>query len=341
MWEILFPETDGDDPQAQAARELNKIKERIERLATGVSLALESGDSFDPPDNAVWRAFTAADRFCLVNNNPERVRQAYARVVEKYRDTHAFALSSARAQLEVLQLVGVLDPSVKAGLSCFPPKPERRPDKGGRILLFTGHRVDDEDRVAKGKPPRFPRTKEAEQSARLAIERSVQRALNSPGGVAFGIAGGASGGDILFHEVCEQLNVPSWLYLALPPGRYKNESVQGAGDDWLDRFDRILDRLKTQSRMMSALRSDVGEPEQLPRWLQSVANYDIWQRNNLWMLNNALAFGPDRLKLIALWDGMTEGDGPGGTSHLVDSARDAGAEVDVINSKRLFGLILA
>jgi hypothetical protein len=42
--------------------------------------------------------------------------------------------------------------------------------------------------------------------------------------------------------------------------------------------------------------------------------------------------------LIALWDGEKEGDGPGGTSHLVDAARDAGAEVDIIKTTPLFGL---
>ena len=125
---------------------------------------------------------------------------------------------------------------------------------------------------------------------------------------------------------------------ALPPARYGNESVRGAGDSWLDRFDKIQDRLQARTRQLSNLRSEAAEREKLPIWLQTLPNYDIWQRSNLWMLNNALAFGPDRVTLIALWDGEKEGDGPGGTSHLVDAARDAGAEVDVIKTKPLFGL---
>jgi predicted DNA-binding transcriptional regulator AlpA len=39
------------------------------------------------------------------------------------------------------------------------------------------------------------------------------------------VAGGASGGDILFHEVCGELGVPTRLYLALPPESYVTESV--------------------------------------------------------------------------------------------------------------------
>ena len=49
-------------------------------------------------------------------------------------------------------------------------------------------------------------------------------------------AGGASGGDILFHEVCAELSVPTTLWLALPPDRYVMESVAPAGPDWVPRF---------------------------------------------------------------------------------------------------------
>jgi tetratricopeptide repeat protein len=338
VWEVVVPEAEGVEAQEQASRELNRVKDRTDKLATGVALALESGDAFDGKDNEVWRAFTAADRACLINTNSERVKQAYGRVIEKYKQTYPFAVSSARAQLELLQLVGVLEDNAKAGLSAFPPKLEQKSSERGRILLFTGHRIDDEDREAKGKPARFPRTNEAETAARDAIAASIKRAMGSPRGVAFGIAGGASGGDILFHEACEQAGIGTWLYLALPPARYKNESVRGAGDVWLDRFDKVQDRLQAKSRQLSTLRSEAVEPDKLPRWLQTLPNYDIWQRSNLWMLNNALAFGPDRVTLIALWDGEKEGDGPGGTSHLVDAARDAGAEVDIIRTKPLFGL---
>ncbi|GJD66992.1 tetratricopeptide repeat-containing protein [Methylobacterium frigidaeris] len=338
VWELSIPERDGADPRVQAELELGRIKERIDRLGTGVTLALESADAFEGPENAVWRAFTAADRTCLISNNPARVAEAFRRTIEKFREAFSFALSSAQSQLELLQLVGVLEKNVTAGLACFPAKPTQDANKRGRIVLFTGHRIDDADRTAKGKPPRFPRTTEAEEIARQAVKASIQRALASPQGIAFGLAGGASGGDILFHEVCETLAVPTWLYLALPVGRYKNESVRGAGDSWLRRFDQLQSRLETRSRCMPELRSEAGEPDKLPRWLQALPNYDIWQRNNLWMLHNALSFGPDRVTLVALWDEEAEGDGPGGTAHLVELARNAGAEVDILNSKSLFGL---
>ena len=48
-------------------------------------------------------------------------------------------------------------------------------------------------------------------------------------GVSFGIAGGANGGDILFHEVCHELGIPTHLYLAMPSGLYVTKSVRKAG----------------------------------------------------------------------------------------------------------------
>jgi hypothetical protein len=72
--------------------------------------------------------------------------------------------------------------------------------------------------------------------------------------------------------------------------------------------------------------------------LQGKAGYGIWQRNNMWMLHNALALGRDKVTLIALWDGQ-KGDGPGGTEHMVATARGRGAKVVILDTKRLFGLV--
>jgi hypothetical protein len=160
----------------------------------------------------------------------------------------------------------------------------------------------------------------------------------SPNEGAFGVAGGASGGDILFHEACAAQGIQTWLYLALPAARYKDESVRGAGDDWVRRFDKLETDLQPRCRVMSDLKSEGGRPDELPRWLQARKDYGIWQRNNLWMLYGGLAFGPGRVTLIVLWDSKSEGDGPGGTADLVKTARDLGAEVEVIDSKLLFGL---
>ena len=144
-----------------------------------------------------------------------------------------------------------------------------------------------------------------------------------------GIAGGASGGDLLFHEVCAELGIETQLYLAIPPAQYIVESVEVPGQpEWIDRFRAVESRCRT--RILS-------QGKELPRWLRGRQDYSIWQRNNLWTLHNALAYGGKNVTLIALWNGKA-GDGPGGTKDMVDQARARGAKVIVLDTNALFRL---
>lgn len=182
-----------------------------------------------------------------------------------------------------------------------------------RVLLFTGHMIDAPGR----EKPRFPSGKE--DAAQKAIRDAVE-AERSSGGVAFGIAGGASGGDILFHEICAELGIPTRLHLALPRDPYVEASVAPVGGDWVERFDRLAGRVPSQV-LAGAREDDPG----------------IWQRTNLWMLEEALAEGGERVTLIALWNGQ-EGDGPGGTGDLVERARERGARTVILDTRKLFGV---
>jgi hypothetical protein len=52
----------------------------------------------------------------------------------------------------------------------------------------------------------------------------------------------------------------------------------------------------------------------------------------------ALTWGAERITLVALWDGKTVGDAPGGTAHMVKLARDAGTiRIVPVDAKRLLG----
>jgi hypothetical protein len=182
-----------------------------------------------------------------------------------------------------------------------------------RILLFTGHRIDDPSR----KKPRFP--PDQEEVAREAIRTAIlQERTLAP--LAYGIAGGASGGDILFHEVCAELGLPTRLDLALPRDRYVLHSVQPAGAKWVERFDRLY-RQHPETRVLTETETD-----------------DVWQRANLWMLESALADEDKDLTVLALWDGEDQGDGSGGTGDLVRRARERGARTVVLETRKLFGI---
>jgi len=53
----------------------------------------------------------------------------------------------------------------------------------------------------------------------------------------------------------------------------------------------------------------LAETDEMPRWLRErKPGYGIWQRNNLWMLYNALALGGEHTTLLTLWNGEG-GDG--------------------------------
>jgi hypothetical protein len=198
-------------------------------------------------------------------------------------------------------------------------------------LLFTGHMIDKPGRAT----PRFP-----ESSAGAAAE-AIRRVLAgivggrgssglrgaAPGkgpigsggtaaaDVAFrGIAAAACGGDILFHEACRDLAIPSAIYLGIPPDAFEQTSVAFAGRDWVTRYRRLIRELPVH-----VLHSDA----------MADADARVWDEANQWMLDEALSAGGDHMTLIALWDGQA-GE-TGGAGHMVRVAKAKGADVEVID----------
>jgi hypothetical protein len=191
------------------------------------------------------------------------------------------------------------------------------------VVLFTGHRIDSSRR----KKPRFPAAQEG--VARDAIGGALEGLRGGSGGAMLGIAGGANGGDILFLEVCQELGIATEMCLALAPGDFAKASVENEDARWMKRFEKQLEMHDDAPVLASS--------ETLPQWLSFKSNYDIWQRNNLWLLSETLGLDARRRALIALWDGEA-GDGPGGTEHMVSLARERGMEVILLDTKKLFGL---
>jgi hypothetical protein len=321
VWENCF-----DSPQ-EGESELNKRKRQIERLSSAVELSIEAAKNRMErrEEKDIWVLISEADLDCLTSNRPGRVVNAYRKALA---DAPAFVADSVRAQLSLYQELGTLKENVEAALSVLPqptstlPMEKQEPGKRPlRILLFTGHMIDAPGR----KEPRFPPDKEP--IAREAIEKAIREELDKAGEIGFGIAGGACGGDILFHEICQEMQIPTRFFLALPPDQFIQASVAHGGPDWIERFHRLCERLTP--RILS-------ETTELPNWLGDKPNYTIWQRNNLWTLYNALASDGANVTLFALWDGK-KGDGPGGTEDLVEKGKERGVKVIILDSKKLFG----
>lgn len=183
-----------------------------------------------------------------------------------------------------------------------------------RVLLSVGYPID-----LPGRPgPRFPPA--AEPLAAEMIAEAVARECATAEGPLAGLAGGASGGDILFHEAAARLGVPTELCLALPPDEYRDASVADAGEAWVLRFEALCEGLPIRLLPEEAHADPPG--------------LSLWQRNNLWLLDSAFEWSAGEVVLLALWDGRS-GDDAGGTADLVDLARDRGARVRLLDGRRL------
>jgi hypothetical protein len=300
------------DDDGKAAESLKQRETLAQRLTSSLCLALEMDDLMgrrEGPADA-WAASSRADFIMMTAaNRPQRVAAEYRRALA---DADRFNLEATRRNLAIYKALAVFEPGVSAAIEVIDAlvaSSDRAGKPPSRVVLFTGHMIDAPDR-AKDKQ-RFPRTPQAEARARAMIREAVERELKGHEASFLGIAGAACGSDILFHEVCAELNAASAVYLLLPPEKYEVESVQQGGAAWVDRYRSLIAR--TTPRVLQ-------ESKDLPRWLTDKPRYGVWERNNLWMMFNALATGTRDLSLIALHNRAREADGPGGTGHLVAEA---------------------
>jgi len=62
---------------------------------------------------------------------------------------------------------------------------------------------------------------------------------------------------------------------------------------------------------------------------------DPYEQNNLWMLEAATRFGAQKVEFICLWNGQ-QGDGPGGTRHLMEEVRRRSGRVHWLDTTKLW-----
>ena len=319
---VAQPETWQDEFELEEDAELELRKQMTLRgeLAVGVKLAIRSRSvALQREEKSdVWVDISSADLALLTSGKPSLVGRAYRKALA---NAPGFARDSARRQLLRFEPLGILRENTLAALdNVGAPAPcEETPRDPPHVILFTGHRIDSAGRDQ----PRFPA--QGEQEARAMIAKALAAEKDRAGDNLLGICGCASGGDILFHEVCEELGIPSRVYLVLPEIDYIKASVADAGADWVERFRRLL--RKSRPKVLS-------DDDRLPRWLRAKPGYSIWQRSNLWMLYHALTLSAGDLTLLALWDGQ-RGDGPGGTEDMVKRAQDRGARFVHLDARKL------
>lgn len=341
---------------ADAAAELTQRRARVGQLIAALELAVESDRDrlrlqghVDP-----WFSLLESAVACIVSSQPEYVAQLYEQAMHFAPES---AEDSIRSSLEVYRELeiggGALGPDVKIG--CVGTNVERAikvlsgerkrspPSKElQRILMFVGLRLDTDSGAGSGmsKVPGFPR--QSVDAARQAIEQAIDAELKLDGKIVLGIAAGANGGDLLFHEICRERKIPTRLCLALRRPQYIGQYVAPAGRDWVEKFSavhrhlRALDESAPHSAHGAARNiREFTDSNDLPRWLQGKPYYNVGRRNNQWMLQHAITTANEmgenaEVTLLALWNEGASKEGIGGIGHVIRSAASQGIKVHAI-----------
>jgi hypothetical protein len=306
------------DNEDDAARDERLLKTEVARLAATVGLSIEGALSRVETKDDIWVSVSKADYLFLTAKHDNIAAMAYEQALPAVPPFH---VGSVRDQLELFELLDVRTERVKMCLQSFPPVVAAPPGLR-QTMVFTGHMIDAPGR----EKARFP--KAAEAKARAMIHAEVNRLLKMFPGPALGIASGASGGDIFFHEVCRELQVPTRVLLPLPENLFIEHSVSPAGAEWVARFTDLMDNHNGPNEVQVLASLPV-----LPDWMRDPPDYDIWQRTNMWLLEEAVAAGATNVMLMALWD--REIGLPGGTQDFIAAAKKRGIAATVLDAKEL------
>jgi tetratricopeptide (TPR) repeat protein len=267
-------------------------------------------------DERIWADICNADLLFLTEEKESRVRRGYRDSIPPL----PWFVGATTAQLDLFVKLGIragLAETIIADLvaSVAAPPDTSRPSS---IVIVAGHQIDEPERAQ----VRFPES--AEAAVRDSLRERLARLNQGPGGIRV-LASGASGTDIICHELCRELSVKSTICLPMPVDSYSTETFKGNLDGWRSRF------LALVGSGIDSLQ--LSNTPGLPRWLQGTTT-DEWERGNRWVLQLALSAGAPKVSLIAVWDGGPTRDGKGGTAHMVQIARAAGTvDVDVIKLK--------
>jgi hypothetical protein len=322
-WKSTFD----DDTQAETYR--RDLTQDVTALRYVVTASVDGALARLPASHAdrIWAEVSKVDVLFLTDQNEQRV-------VKRYRDTipldKPFVWDAVRGQLQLFADLGVRAGRAEKVIEeinrkfATASRPITQPIQVPlRVVVFAGHQIDRPDR----QQPRFPAARA--EHARGLIRDALAK-LVADGWETRAYASASPGGDLLFHEVCEELKVRSAVCLPMPAEEYSRQTF-GNLDDWRSRFLALCERNRDRRGAVLELSDQAGPP----RWLHGTP-VDPWERGYRWVLQIALASGAERITLLALWDGKADGEGAGSTAHMVQLARDAGKiDVKVIETTEL------
>jgi tetratricopeptide (TPR) repeat protein len=314
---------DDDDPDVEEVRRL------LPMLRGTLQFSLENMTKDDFTAD-YWTLVSLADLMVMTADHPKVVKRAYKKALTAARK-NIFNLQSSIGQLDMLDALELRPEFVNMGVSVLKDEIRRiRKDqideeqqedatpKVQNVYLFAGHKIDSKNRHE----PRFPA--EMEEEARKKIDETLQKYEAGPGDLAF-TAGAACGGEIIFIEACMELGLEVEVHLPFAEPRYIKNNVTIGGDEWVDRFYNLRNNPLVKIR------------QQLDHVGKVKAGDEPYERNNLWSMYSSLLHGVDRVRLLALWDGLNNPTEEGDKlliSHMVEEMRHLGGKVDHINTTK-------
>jgi class 3 adenylate cyclase len=186
------------------------IASEVRTLCAGIVVENES------PGARYWREATLGEA-SLILGDAGATRMHYTRAMALSGRRFGDVSSTRRQALLLAKHLPALDLDVGALLR-IPP-----------VVIFSGHMIDRDDRPI----PRFPATIEG------AVRDLLRQRLTALQPVAtYGSA--ACGSDILCLEVAREMGCETHIILPFPPAAFRGTSVDFAGADWGERFERAL-----------------------------------------------------------------------------------------------------
>ena len=328
---------DKKDPDPDIAR----IRRELPELKGALVFALETKVDEDNAD--YWTLISLAELRVLTIDNIANVIRSYRKALTASR-RNLFFLQASLSQLEILRALDLRGENVEAAINILeeevnrvsksdnPPltgkgKKRKKPtgnSSTGQVFLFAGYMVDYPSKEKKT----FPETRENE--IRSEIRKKLEKYHAGSDDKAI-LAGLSAGSEILFAEECAEKGIHVDVHLPLAEAAYIREFVSPGGETWTERFYKI------RSHPL------VDEYYQMDNIGEAKEGYEPYERNNRWALYSSLLHGIDKVRLIAVWNGL--GGRPKDrdarlTRHMVELMRETGGMIETINtSKYIHGFI--
>jgi len=313
---------EGADPDVQVIRDI------LPNLKGTLEFALDKLAQDESSD--YWTLVSLAELMVMMADDVRVVKRAYKKALTAARK-NIFFLQSSISQVEILKSLLLRPEFVEAGIEVLKDEirrirkeepegetPEAEEAREEWVILFAGHKIDQEDQAEKRFLP------EMEKEVRKRIDAALDKFGISDDDLGI-TAGAACGSEIIFIEACLERGMKVKVHLPFSEPQYIERNVSFAGDTWVERFYNI--------RNHPAVRIYF----QLDRVGKVKPGDDAYRRNNRWALYSSLILGIDRARLIALWDGKgqetTDRDGMLVT-HMVEEMRRMGGFVEHINTTK-------